>query len=111
MAAGRALTHSLMTRTLQENPTPLPYLQHSDPFTFDLELFVDIKTPTGTVKTVTHSNFKCVPLVARVGGGPAIRCVGTPARLVHSHCLLAGKGQCSHTHPHTRTHTHARTHL
>lgn len=45
---------------LQDNPEPLPYLRHSDPFTFNVELFVDITTPTGTTKTVTHSNFKCV---------------------------------------------------
>lgn len=43
---------------VQDNPMPLPYLRHSDPFTFNMELFVDIKTPTGTLKTVTHSNFR-----------------------------------------------------
>ncbi|KNC85290.1 fumarylacetoacetase [Sphaeroforma arctica JP610] len=41
----------------QSEPKPLPYLQHDDPYTFDMKLFVDIKSET-TEKTVCESNFK-----------------------------------------------------
>eukprot|EP01134_Creolimax_fragrantissima_P001735 CFRG1735T1 len=41
----------------QSEPTPLPYLQHSDPYVFDINLFVDIKSERSE-KTVCESNFK-----------------------------------------------------
>ncbi|XP_076240373.1 fumarylacetoacetate hydrolase [Calliopsis andreniformis] len=43
---------------MPQNPTPFPYLQHSESCNFDMKLEVDIKTPNGTVTTVSRSNYK-----------------------------------------------------
>ncbi|XP_017888560.1 fumarylacetoacetase [Ceratina calcarata] len=41
-----------------QDPTPFPYLQHSESCNFDIRLEVDIKPPSGTVTTVCRSNYK-----------------------------------------------------
>ncbi|XP_003703207.1 fumarylacetoacetate hydrolase [Megachile rotundata] len=41
-----------------QDPVPFPYLQHSEPCNFDIRLEVDIKSPSGVVTTVCHSNYK-----------------------------------------------------
>ncbi len=44
---------------VQENPTPLPYLQCEKNWTFDMKLEVKIKTPTMTKsETISESNYK-----------------------------------------------------
>jgi fumarylacetoacetase len=52
-----ALTPFLVPNTPQE-PTPLPYLNHPDPFNFDIALTAAIKAPGAEPGVVTHSNFK-----------------------------------------------------
>lgn len=44
----------------QINPKPFPYLQHEDPFTFDVNLEVSIKVPelNGAETVLSRSNFK-----------------------------------------------------
>jgi len=43
----------------EQDPTPLPYLQHSDPFNFDINLEVDYKpSQLCEAKTICRSNFK-----------------------------------------------------
>nr|ACO15559.1 Fumarylacetoacetase [Caligus clemensi] len=48
-----------LTSNYPQEPAPLPYLRHDDPFNFDINLQVSIK-PEGTSKedTVSRSNFK-----------------------------------------------------
>lgn len=45
---------------LEQNPTPLPYLKHSDPFNFDIKLTVDLKRKLLNEKFVNNFqiNFK-----------------------------------------------------
>ena len=44
---------------VQENPTPLPYLQCEKNWTFDMKLEVKLKTPTMTEpETISESNYK-----------------------------------------------------
>lgn len=33
-----------------QDPEPLPYLQHPDPYTFNINLFVSLKGTTHTIK-------------------------------------------------------------
>ncbi len=42
----------------EQDPQPLPYLQHSGAHAFDINLSVDIKPEQGEAKTVCQSNFK-----------------------------------------------------
>ncbi|XP_021934485.1 fumarylacetoacetase [Zootermopsis nevadensis] len=42
----------------KQDLTPLPYLQHSDPYNFDINLQVDIKPEKSIASTVCRSNFK-----------------------------------------------------
>ncbi|XP_014220060.1 fumarylacetoacetase [Copidosoma floridanum] len=41
-----------------QDPEPFDYLRHKNPFNFDINLEVDIKTENGTVTTITRSNYK-----------------------------------------------------
>merc|ERR1719422_222674 len=41
-----------------QDPTPFPYLQHSDPYTFNIDLEVAIKPPTSEATVVSKSNFR-----------------------------------------------------
>ena len=41
-----------------QDPQPFPYLQHSDNYTFDIELEVSIKPATAAATVVSRSNFK-----------------------------------------------------
>ncbi|KAK6620241.1 hypothetical protein RUM44_006642 [Polyplax serrata] len=41
----------------EQNPVPLPYLRHTDPFNFDINLTVDLKHGT-SMTTLCKSNFK-----------------------------------------------------
>merc|ERR1712037_121313 len=41
-----------------QEPAPFPYLQHSDQYTFDIDLEVAIKPPTSEATVVANSNFK-----------------------------------------------------
>ena len=41
-----------------QDPAPFPYLQHSDQYTFDIDLEVAIKPPTSEATVVANSNFK-----------------------------------------------------
>ncbi|XP_076167290.1 fumarylacetoacetate hydrolase [Ptiloglossa arizonensis] len=41
-----------------QDPTPFPYLRHSESCNFDMRLEVDIKPPSGVVTTVCRSNYK-----------------------------------------------------
>ncbi|EEB15545.1 Fumarylacetoacetase, putative [Pediculus humanus corporis] len=41
----------------EQNPTPLPYLQHSDPFNFNINLKVDLKNESSTT-TICKSNYR-----------------------------------------------------
>jgi len=41
-----------------QEPTPLPYLQHSDPYSFDIELAVALKPEGGAESVVSRSNFR-----------------------------------------------------
>ena len=41
-----------------QDPAPFPYLQHSDHYTFDVDLEVAIKPPTSEATVVANSNFK-----------------------------------------------------
>lgn len=42
----------------KQDVQPLPYLQHSDPYNFDIKLHVDIKPENSVATTVCHSNYK-----------------------------------------------------
>ncbi len=42
----------------EQSPEVLPYLKSNGEHNFDIELFVDIETPGGSVQQVCHSNFK-----------------------------------------------------
>lgn len=54
-----ALAPFAVNNAVQENPTPLPYLRHSDPYTFDIKLEVSIKGENMTqAGVVSRSNFK-----------------------------------------------------
>ncbi|MFT7816471.1 fumarylacetoacetase [Arapaima gigas] len=53
-----AVPHTLSLLLLQD-PEPLPYLRHSDPYTFDIILFVSVKGDTmKEAVTICKSNFK-----------------------------------------------------
>ena len=41
-----------------QDPQPFPYLQHSDNYTFDIDLEVSIKPATAAATVVSRSNFK-----------------------------------------------------
>merc|ERR550539_2383319 len=41
-----------------QDPAPFPYLQHSDQFTFNIDLEVAIKPPAGQSTVVSRSNFR-----------------------------------------------------
>jgi fumarylacetoacetase len=41
-----------------QDPAPFPYLLHSDPYTFNIELEVSIQPKEGPGGTVTKSNFR-----------------------------------------------------
>ncbi|MGH0137110.1 UNVERIFIED_CONTAM: hypothetical protein FKN15_036554 [Acipenser sinensis] len=44
-----------------QDPKPLPYLCHDDPYTFDINLFVSVKGETmKEPSTISKSNFKCL---------------------------------------------------
>merc|ERR1719284_81659 len=42
----------------EQDPAPFPYLQHADPFTFNIELDVEIHPKDGQGGTVSKSNFR-----------------------------------------------------
>uniref|UniRef100_A0A914YSB4 Fumarylacetoacetase n=2 Tax=Panagrolaimus superbus TaxID=310955 RepID=A0A914YSB4_9BILA len=42
----------------EQDPAPLPYLRHSDPYTLDINLAVTIKPDGGEVHTVCKTNFR-----------------------------------------------------
>ena len=49
-----------------QDPAPFPYLQHSDQFTFNIDLEVAIKPPAGQSTVVSRSNFRSVRSVNNV---------------------------------------------
>ncbi|MBC8312383.1 MAG: fumarylacetoacetase [Candidatus Marinimicrobia bacterium] len=54
-----ALEEFRISDPVQENPTPLPYLQCDKDWTFDMKLEVKIKTPKMTeAETISKSNYK-----------------------------------------------------
>lgn len=44
--------------SVHQNPVPLPYLRHSDPFSFDIDLVVQLVTNSGSKNVICKSNFK-----------------------------------------------------
>ncbi|NME69359.1 fumarylacetoacetase [Flammeovirga aprica] len=46
------------TKGPEQSPTPLPYLQHDVPATFDIQLEVHLKTESGNEGKIATSNFK-----------------------------------------------------
>lgn len=42
----------------EQDPAPFPYLRHPDPFTFNIELDVEIHPKDGQGGTVSKSNFR-----------------------------------------------------
>lgn len=46
------------TKSPEQNPQPLPYLQQSNPSTFDINLQVSILPENGTENVISNSNFK-----------------------------------------------------
>uniref|UniRef100_A0A1B6LI31 Fumarylacetoacetase n=1 Tax=Graphocephala atropunctata TaxID=36148 RepID=A0A1B6LI31_9HEMI len=47
------------TENAEQDPEPFPYLQHSDRYNFDINLFVDLKCPSSSVvTTISRTNYK-----------------------------------------------------
>ncbi|XP_003738254.1 fumarylacetoacetase [Galendromus occidentalis] len=46
------------TANYKQHPEPMPYLRHSDPFSFEINLEVSVKPPGGAEGVVCRSNFK-----------------------------------------------------
>jgi len=47
-----------LTPNVPQDPAPLPYLAHEDPYNFDINLAAAIKAPGQEAAVVTNSNFK-----------------------------------------------------
>ena len=45
-------------QSVVQDPTPLPYLQHKDPFNFDIDLEVQLTTKEGSQNVICKSNLK-----------------------------------------------------
>ncbi|KAK7582578.1 hypothetical protein V9T40_014023 [Parthenolecanium corni] len=46
------------TENMKQDPTPLPYLLHSEPYNFDITLEAHLKTEKSTYKKLCQSNYK-----------------------------------------------------